>query len=65
MTVIDGIEQRARNIEVIEEIRKSALDVYTHFRSLWRQHRLTQLREARGEKQVPEELVDPEAPGTK
>lgn len=65
MTVIDGIDQRARNIEVIEEIRKSALDVYTHFRSLWRQHRLTQLREARGEKQVPEELVDPEAPGSK
>lgn len=65
MAVIDGIDQRARNIEVIEEIRKSALDVYTHFRSLWRQHRLTQLREARGEKQAPEELVDPEAPGTK
>jgi phospholipid-binding lipoprotein MlaA len=62
MAIVDGIDQRERNIEVIDEIKKSALDLYSHMRSLWRQHRATQLREARGQQQAPEELVDPEAP---
>ena len=62
MAVVDGIDQRERNIEVIEEIKKSALDLYAHMRSLWRQHRASELRAARGEAQSPEELVDPEAP---
>ena len=61
LTIVDGIDQRERSIEVIDEAKKSALDLYAHFRSLWRQHRGAELRKARGETQVPEELLDPEA----
>jgi phospholipid-binding lipoprotein MlaA len=61
LTIVDGIDQRARNIEVIDEMKKGALDVYTHFRSLWRQYRRARLREARGQAEEPEELLDPEA----
>jgi len=59
--ITGGIDLRARNLETIEEMRRSALDPYTHFRSIFRQYRRAQLREARGEKSVPEELTDPEA----
>lgn len=59
--IIGGIDERARNVETIDTIRKSALDLYTHFRSLWRQHRRAQLREARGEQPELQELEDPEA----
>jgi len=59
--IAGGIDLRARNLETIEEMRRSALDPYTHFRSIFRQYRQAVLREARGEKSVPEELVDPEA----
>jgi phospholipid-binding lipoprotein MlaA len=61
LTIVDGIDLRERNVEAVDQIRKGALDLYTHFRSLWSQHRRAQLREARGEKQAPEELLDPEA----
>ena len=56
---VDGIDLRARNLDVIDEIRKSALDPYAHWRSIARQHRDAQLREARGQSTTPEELVDP------
>jgi phospholipid-binding lipoprotein MlaA len=59
--VLDGLDLRSRNIETVEEMRKSALDPYTHFRSIFRQYRRAQLRAARGEKPEPEELVDPGA----
>lgn len=58
---IDGIDRRARNLDTLDEIRKSALDPYTHFRSVARQFRRAELREARGEPPSPEELVDPGA----
>lgn len=57
---VDGIDLRARNIDTLEEIKKSALDLYTHFRSLSRQYRRAQLRDAAGKSGSPEELVDPE-----
>jgi len=57
--IVDGTDLRSRNLEVIEEMRKSALDPYTHFRSIFRQYRRSQLGEARGEQSAPEELTDP------
>jgi phospholipid-binding lipoprotein MlaA len=60
--IVDGIDLRARNIDTLAAIRESALDFYTHLKSLARQHRAAQLREARAPDAEPPELVDPEAP---
>ncbi len=61
---LDGIDLRARNIETLEEIKKSALDLYVHLKSITRQRREAQLREARGEPEQPIELTDPGAPAS-
>jgi phospholipid-binding lipoprotein MlaA len=59
--IVDGIDLRARNIDTLDAIKASALDYYTHLRSLWRQHRAAALREARGQPESPPDLVDPGA----
>jgi phospholipid-binding lipoprotein MlaA len=59
--VVDGIDLRSRNIGTLEALKASSLDYYTHFRSIWRQHRAAALREARGQKAEPPEVVDPGA----
>jgi len=60
--IVDGIDLRARNIETLSAIRESALDFYTHAKSLWRQYRAGQMREVREPQAEPADLVDPEAP---
>ena len=35
----EGIDARSRNIEVVEEIKRDAVDFYARVRSLYRQHR--------------------------
>jgi phospholipid-binding lipoprotein MlaA len=57
--IVDGIDLRARNIETLSAIRESALDFYTHLKSLWRQHRAAQLRDVRAPAAEPADLVDP------
>jgi phospholipid-binding lipoprotein MlaA len=59
--LLDGVDLRSRNIGVLEELKASSLDYYTHFRSIWRQHRAAALREARGQPETPPELTDPGA----
>jgi phospholipid-binding lipoprotein MlaA len=59
--LLDGIDLRSRNIDTLDALKASSLDYYTHFRSVWRQHRAAALREARGQAQAPPELVDPGA----
>jgi phospholipid-binding lipoprotein MlaA len=59
---VDGIDLRARNIETLDEIKASALDYYAQLKSLTQQRRRAQLREARGLKQDPAELLDPGLP---
>jgi phospholipid-binding lipoprotein MlaA len=59
---VDGIDLRARNIETLDEIKASALDFYVHLKSITRQRRQSQLREASGVKEEPQELLDPAAP---
>ena len=42
--VVDGIDQRARVIDVLDELKKNALDYYAEIRSLARQRRAAELR---------------------
>lgn len=60
--VTDGIDLRARNIDTLDEIKRSAIDLYAYLRSLARQRRQAELREASGQTQEPDELIDPGAP---
>src|SRR5213593_2524315 len=59
---VDGIDLRARNIETLDEIKASALDFYAHLKSITRQRRESQLREASRVNQEPQELIDPGTP---
>jgi phospholipid-binding lipoprotein MlaA len=61
---VDAMDLRARNIETLDEIKASALDYYAHLKSITRQHRAAQLREASGGKEEPQELNDPGMPTT-
>ena len=56
---IDGMDLRSRNIESLDEIKASALDYYTHLKSIAQQRREAELREARGGAKEPPELIDP------
>jgi phospholipid-binding lipoprotein MlaA len=42
--VVSGIDERARNIDSLEELQREAIDFYASFRSLYRQNRAAQLR---------------------
>jgi phospholipid-binding lipoprotein MlaA len=42
--IATGIDERSRNIEAFDEIQKNAIDLYAQLRSLWRQHRASELR---------------------
>lgn len=59
---VDGMDLRSRNIESLDEIKASALDLYAHLKSITRQRREAQLREAGGATQEPQELIDPGVP---
>ena len=58
---VDGMDLRSRNIETLDEIKASALDYYTHLKSISWQHREAQLHEASQVKEEPQELIDPGA----
>jgi len=58
---VSGFDLRARNIETLDQIKANALDEYAQFRSIARQYRDAQLRDARGVTEQPQELVDPGA----
>src|SRR5580658_7122127 len=42
--VIGGIDERARNIDSLDEIQRETIDFYAALRSLYRQHRAAELR---------------------
>jgi phospholipid-binding lipoprotein MlaA len=42
-----GIDLRARNIETIDDLQRNAIDYYAEIRSLFRQHRASELRHER------------------
>jgi phospholipid-binding lipoprotein MlaA len=41
---VDGIDLRARNLQTLDELQRNAIDFYAELRSLWRQHRASELR---------------------
>ena len=57
--MVEGLDERARNIETIEELRAGSLDPYARLRSLWRQHRDAEL--GRTTVTEPDVLDDPGA----
>ncbi|MCO6419140.1 VacJ family lipoprotein [Siccirubricoccus sp. KC 17139] len=58
--VVSGIDMRERNIETLDEIEATSLDLYARLRSLWRQHRDAEL--GRSTTEAPAVLEDPDAP---
>jgi len=42
-SVVEGVDEREQNIEVLDELRASSLDFYARLRSLWQQHRDAEL----------------------
>jgi len=42
-TILDGVDQRERNIAPLDEMQHEAVDYYASFRSLFRQHRAAEL----------------------
>jgi phospholipid-binding lipoprotein MlaA len=59
-----GVDERQRNLQNIDELQRNAIDFYAELRSLWRQHRASDLRH--GEPAPLPDLdslhVDPAAP---
>jgi phospholipid-binding lipoprotein MlaA len=62
--VTSGVDLRARNIDTVDSLQASSLDNYAQMRSISRQHRMAEVREAKGLPNEPEELVDPGAAPT-
>jgi phospholipid-binding lipoprotein MlaA len=56
--VVEGVDTRERNIETLDELQATSLDLYARLRSLWRQHRSAEL--GRTTTAAPEVLDDPE-----
>jgi phospholipid-binding lipoprotein MlaA len=50
--VINGLDQRERHLDDIDSVKKTALDPYATFRSLYRQHRQAQLDDARNDRRA-------------
>jgi phospholipid-binding lipoprotein MlaA len=42
--LLDGVDQRARNIDILDDLQKNSLDFYAQLRSLATQHRAAELR---------------------
>ena len=59
---VDGMDLRSRNIESLDEIKARSLDYYSHLKSIAQQRREAELRAARGAREEPTELIDPETP---
>jgi phospholipid-binding lipoprotein MlaA len=49
---MNGLDQRERHLDDIDSIKKTALDPYATFRSLYRQHRRAQIEDARNDKRA-------------
>jgi phospholipid-binding lipoprotein MlaA len=52
--VVSGIDERAQNLDVLDELKRESVDFYAAMRSLWRQNREAQLHDG---------VLPPPAPG--
>jgi phospholipid-binding lipoprotein MlaA len=46
-TAASGVDLRSRNIETLDDLQRNAIDFYAEIRSLYRQHRASELRHGR------------------
>jgi phospholipid-binding lipoprotein MlaA len=60
--IADGIDRRARVIDVLEDLEKNSLDYYAQLRSLSQQHRAAELRRGAAPGPSIEFYVDPSRP---
>jgi phospholipid-binding lipoprotein MlaA len=49
---MNGVDQRERHLDDIDSVKKTALDPYATFRSLYRQHRASQIEDARNDRRA-------------
>jgi phospholipid-binding lipoprotein MlaA len=63
---INGLDQRERHLDDVDSIKKTALDPYATFRSLYRQHRSAQIEDVRKDNRatIPVWFPQSGAPGT-
>ncbi len=57
--ILDGIDQRARVIDVLDDLEKNSLDFYAQLRSLTQQHRAAELRRGKAPEPGPDFYQDP------
>jgi len=55
-----GVDLRARNIETIDDLQRNAIDFYAEIRSLYRQHRASELRHGRPSPMPSLDSLEPE-----
>jgi phospholipid-binding lipoprotein MlaA len=60
--VVGGIDQRARVIDVLDDLQKNSLDFYAQLRSLSQQHRAAELRHGKAAEPGPSFYQDPGKP---
>ena len=46
---VSALDSRERVLDAVDQIKKTALDPYATFRSLYRQHRAAEIEEARSD----------------
>jgi phospholipid-binding lipoprotein MlaA len=61
--VLNAVDQRERALDVIDNIKKTALDPYATFRSLYRQHRAAQVEETRNDNRATVPVWFPQPQG--
>ncbi len=57
--VVTGIDQRARVIDILDDLQKNSLDFYAQLRSLSQQHRAAELRHGKAVEPGPSFYQDP------
>jgi len=58
----DGVDQRARVLDVLEDMEKNSVDFYAELRSLSQQHRNAELHHGAAPQESPSLYEDPQAP---
>jgi phospholipid-binding lipoprotein MlaA len=62
--VLDGIDQRARVLDVLDDLQKNSLDFYAELRSLSQQQRATELNHGKAPETTPNFYTDPGKPAS-
>ena len=57
-TIADGIDSRARNIEIIEDLKRDSIDFYARVRSLYRQSRANDINNGLAPEDTPTPGLD-------